>query len=54
MTEYVVFNEWVAAELQARGFKLLGQGKITWYFEDSVLLESTVSELVEALQEIDK
>ena len=54
MTEYVVFNEWIAAELQARGFKLLSRGKITWGFEDSVLLERTVSELVEALEDNSK
>lgn len=51
MTEYVVFNEWIAAELQARGFKLLNRGKITWCFEDSVRLERTVSELVAALED---
>ena len=54
MIEYVVFNEWVAAELQARGFKLLGKGRITWYFEDSVRLQRTVSELIEGLQEVSK
>jgi hypothetical protein len=54
MIEFAVVNEWIAAELQARGFKLLGRSKLAWYFEDSELLERTVSELVEALQEIDK
>ncbi len=54
MTEYVVFNEWVKDQLVDQGFELLGSGEITWYFEDSVLLERAVSELLEALEDKSK
>lgn len=54
MNEMAVFNEAIAEELIARGFKLLGYSNKAWFFKDSVLLERTVSELVEALQEVAK
>lgn len=49
MNEMAIFNEWIAEELIARGFHLVGRSSLAWFFEDSVLLERAVSELVEAL-----
>ena len=54
MGEFAVFNQTIAEELIARGFKLRGYSDKAWFFDDSVLLERTVSELVEALQEVDR
>ena len=54
MGEFAIFTEEIAMNLLARGFKLKGYTDKAWFFEDSVLLERTVAELVEALQEIDK
>ena len=53
MVEFAVFNEWMAEELVARGFRMVGRSNFAWFFEDSVLLERTVSELTEALMDID-
>jgi hypothetical protein len=53
MTEFAVFNEWIAEELQARGFCLVGKSSLAWFFEDSVRLESSVAELVAALVDND-
>lgn len=50
MNEFAIFTEAIAEELIARGFKLLGYTNKAWFFEDSLLLERTVAELVEALQ----
>jgi hypothetical protein len=49
MIELAIFNEWMAEELVARGFNLVGRSRLAWFFEDSVLLERTVAELVESL-----
>lgn len=54
MNEMAIFNEWMAEELEARGFRLVGRSSLAWFFEDSVSLERAVSELVEALQEVDR
>ena len=54
MNEMAIFNEWIAEELIARGFKLIDRSALAWFFEDSVLLERAVTELVEALQELGK
>ena len=54
MGEFAVFTKEVAMALLARGFKLRGYNDAAWFFEDSVLLERAVSELVEQLQEEDK
>lgn len=49
MTEMAIFNEWIAAELVKQGFNLVGRSNLAWFFEDSVRLERTVSELTSAL-----
>ena len=49
MNEFAVFTEEVAMALLARGFKLKGMTDKAWFFEDSVLLERTVTELTQAL-----
>ena len=54
MIEQAIFNEWIAEGLMARGFKLVGRSDLAWFFEDSVLLERAVAELVEALQEVNR
>ena len=54
MGEFVVFTEEVAMGLMARGFELVTQTEIAWFFEDSVLLERAVEELVAALEELGK
>lgn len=54
MSEMAIFTEEVAMNLLARGFKLKGYTDKAWFFEDSALLERAVSELVEALQELDR
>lgn len=54
MGEMVIFTEEIAMGLLARGFKLKGMTNKAWFFEDSVLLERTVNELVESLQEVDR
>lgn len=54
MIEFAVFNEMMAEELMARGFRMVGRSKYAWFFEDSVRLERAVSELVVAFEEIDK
>lgn len=54
MSEMAIFTEEVAMALLARGFKLKGYSDQAWFFEDSVLLERTVSKLVESLQEVDR
>ena len=54
MNELAIFTEAIAEELIARGFKLAGRSEFAWFFEDSVRLESSVAELVAALQELDK
>lgn len=54
MIELAIFNEWMAEELQARGFQLVGKSSLAWFFEDSVRLERTVSELTAALMDDDK
>ena len=43
--EMAIFNEWLAKELVAQGFKLVGTSGVAWFFEDSVSLERAVSEL---------
>lgn len=57
MGEMAIFTEEVAMNLLARGFKLkgMGTGKYNvWFFEDSVLLERAVSELVSTLEDKSK
>jgi hypothetical protein len=54
MNEMAIFTEEIAMNLLARGFKLKGYTDKAWFFEDSVLLERAVSELVAALQEVDR
>jgi hypothetical protein len=54
MNEMAVFTEAIAEELVNRGFRLVGYTNKAWFFEDSVLLERAVCELVEALQELGK
>lgn len=51
MNEMAIFTEEIALELLARGFKLKGITEKAWLFEDSVLLERTVSELTAALMD---
>lgn len=51
MTEFAVFTEEIAMALLARGFKLKGYNDTAWFFEDSVLLERAVSELVQSLMD---
>lgn len=53
MNEMAVFNEWIAEELQARGFKLVGRSKLAWFFADSVRLQRAVGELTAALWDND-
>lgn len=52
MIEFAIFNEWMAAELEAQGFRLVGRSTLAWYFEDSERLERAVSELVAAMEKI--
>jgi ubiquinone biosynthesis protein UbiJ len=54
MNEMAIFNEWIAEELQARGFRLVGKSSLAWFFEDSARLERIVSELTAALMDDDK
>jgi hypothetical protein len=54
MIEQAIFNEWIAQELEARGFTIVGKSKLAYFFEDSAELERTVNELLEVLQEQDK
>jgi hypothetical protein len=51
MNEMAIFTEEIAMGLLARGFKLKGYTEKAWFFEDSVLLERAVAELVEALED---
>ena len=48
MGEFAVFTPEVAQGLIARGFKLVGYTDKAWFFEDSVLLERAVNELLAA------
>lgn len=50
MGEFAVFTQAIAEELIARGFKLRGYTGRAWFFDDSVSLQRTVSELVEAIE----
>ena len=50
MGDFAVFTEEVAMGLLARGFKLRGYNNTAWFFEDSVLLEKTITELLEMLE----
>lgn len=54
MGEFAVFTPEVAEGLIARGFKLVGYTDKAWFFEDSVSVERAVSELVEALAQVDR
>lgn len=49
MGTIAIFTLVVAEELIARGFELVARTQLAWHFEDSVLLESSVRELVEEL-----
>ena len=51
MIEFAVFTPEVAMNLITRGFKLIRRNEVAWFFEDSVLLEAAVSELVAALED---
>lgn len=50
MGEFAVFTEEVAMGLMARGFEPRYKNEVAWFFDDSVLLEKAVSELVESLE----
>jgi hypothetical protein len=54
MSEFAVFTEEVAMGLMARGFELVAQTEKAWFFNDSVLLEAAVSELVESIKGVDR
>lgn len=47
----IIFTEEIALSLLARGFKLIQKTELVWEFEDSVLLEEAVNELVDALMD---
>lgn len=49
MGEFAVFTEEIAMGLMARGFELTGRSEFAWFFEDSVLLQEAVGELVAAM-----
>lgn len=54
MGDLAIFTEAIAEELIARGFELVAKTEKAWYFRDSELLCRIVTELVEAMQELDK
>jgi hypothetical protein len=49
MVEFVVFSEQVAQGLIDRGFRLVEFKNGVWEFEDSLLLEQAVEEILEKL-----
>ena len=49
MGDAAIFTPAVAEELIARGFELVARTDKAYYFEESVLLWRTVSELLEEL-----
>lgn len=54
MIEQAIFSPEVVEGLKAKGFTPIGRSKLAWFFEDSVLLEAAVAELVAALEDNDK
>ena len=51
MREMAIFTPEIAEELIARGFELVARTEKAYYFIDSVLLERTVCELLEQLED---
>jgi hypothetical protein len=44
MSEFAVFSESIAQELESKGFALLGRSALAWFFEDSAELEAAIEE----------